>query len=339
MTYETFRREVLQGLQNRDIGNASLSLTKKLKSNGQIRYGIVFNNPVSNTSPTIYLEEYYELYQMTKDLDAVIDMLAELYRSLPAIQVDEKKLFDFSTVKIRITMKLVNTEKNRAFLETVPHIPFQDLSIVYFYFMGNAGNRFMDMPVNDDLIRRWGVDTLTLHQQAMANYNRLLPIKFGSLDQLLLERGLLDKEDSAVLSDDGWSEALYYLTNEFSAGGAVLMTCKNLMDKIADFLGEDFYILPSSTHEVLLLPESKAPSKEELDQRIQEVNREALEPEDYLSDHAYYYSRSGQDSKGYKSLFQNSPGIISSNYPKTNKRKDNYYEPDSENYFSGAEIK
>lgn len=89
------------------------------------------------------------------------------------------------------------------------------------------------------------------------------------------------------------------------------MTCKNLMDKIADFLGEDFYILPSSTHEVLLLPESKAPSKEELDQIVQEVNREALEPEDYLSDHAYYYSRSGQDLGGYKSLFQNSPGIIS----------------------------
>ena len=313
MTYETFRKEVLQGLQSRDIGNASLSLTKKLKSNGQIRYGIVFNNPVTNTSPTIYLEEYYEFYQITKDLDAVIDMLAKLYRSLPAIQVDEKKLFDFSTAKSRIIMKLVNTEKNHAFLETVPHIPFQDLSIVYFYFMGNAGNRFMDIPVNDDLIRRWGVDTLTLHQQAMANYNRLLPIKFGSLNQILLERGLLDKEDSAALSENGWRDALYCLTNEFSTGGAVLMTCKNLMDKIADFLGEDFYILPSSTHEVLLLPESRAPSKEELDQRIQEVNREALEPEDYLSDHAYYYSRSGQDSDDcfMQNLFQYSPGIIS----------------------------
>ena len=339
MTYETFREKVLQGLQGRELGNVSLRLTKQMKSNGQIKYGIVFKNPAANTSPTIYLEEYYEFYQATKELDTVIDLVADLYQSLPAIQVDEKKLLDYSAAKSRIIMKLVNTEKNRAFLETVPHIPFQDLSIVYFYFMGNAGNRVMDMPVNDDLIRRWGVDTLTLHQQAMANYNRLLPIKFGSLNQILLERGLLDKEDSAALSENGWRDALYCLTNEFSTGGAVLMTCKNLMDKIADFLGEDFYILPSSTHEVLLLPESKAPSKEELDQRIQEVNREALEPEDYLSDHAYYYSRSGQDSKGYKSLFQNSPGIISSNYPKTNKRKDNYYEPDSENYFSGAEIK
>ena len=311
MTYETFRREVLQGLQSRDIGNASLSLTKKLKSNGQIRYGIVFNNPATNTSPTIYLEEYYGLYQLTGNFTEIVNALVHLYRSLPAIQVNEKELYDFSTAKDRIIMKLINTEKNRAFLETVPHIPFQDLSIVYFYFMGKEGNRFMDMPVNDDLIRRWGIDTLTLHQQAMANYNRLLPIKFGSLNQLLLERGLLDKKDYAALSEDGWRNALYCLTNEFSTGGAVLMTCKNLMDKIADFLGEDFYILPSSTHEVLLLPESRAPSKEELDQRIQEVNREALKPEDYLSDHAYYYSRSGQDLGGYKSLFQHSPGIIS----------------------------
>ena len=207
MTYETFRREVLQGLQSRDIGNASLSLTKKLKSNGQIRYGIVFNNPATNTSPTIYLEEYYGLYQLTGNFTEIVNALVHLYRSLPAIQVNEKELYDFSTAKDRIIMKLINTEKNRAFLETVPHIPFQDLSIVYFYFMGKEGNRFMDMPVNDDLIRRWGIDTLTLHQQAMANYNRLLPIKFGSLDQLLLERGLLDKKDYAALSDDGWSRS------------------------------------------------------------------------------------------------------------------------------------
>ena len=152
MTYETFRKEVLQGLQSRDIGNASLSLTKKLKSNGQIRYGIVFNNPATNTSPTIYLEEYYGLYQLTGNFTEIVDALVHLYRSLPAVQVDEKKLFDFSTAKSRIIMKLVNTEKNRAFLKTVPHIPFHDLSIIYSYFMGKASNRFMDMPVNNDLV-------------------------------------------------------------------------------------------------------------------------------------------------------------------------------------------
>ena len=91
------------------------------------------------------------------------------------------------------------------------------------------------------------------------------------------------------------------------------MTGKNLMDEIADFFGEDFYILPSSIHEVLLLPQSKAPSKEQLDQMVREVNRDCLDPGDYLSDHAYYYSKSEQDSNDYflQGLFQHLPGIIS----------------------------
>ena len=124
MTYETFREKVLQGLQGRELGNVSLRLTKQMKSNGQMKYGIVFKNPATNTSPAIYLEEYYEFYQATKDFDTVIDRLSDLYRSLPVIQVNEAELYDYSTAKSRIIMKLVNTEKNRTFLETVPHIPF-----------------------------------------------------------------------------------------------------------------------------------------------------------------------------------------------------------------------
>ena len=191
MTYETFREKVLQGLQGRELGNVSLRLTKQMKSNGQIKYGIVFKNPAANTSPTIYLEEYYEFYQATKELDTVIDLVADLYQSLPAIQVDEKKLLDYSAAKSRIIMKLVNTEKNRTFLETAPHIPFQDLSIVYHYLIGKSDRMLLSMPVNDEVLKEWGVDTLELHQQALANYNRLLPIKFANLNQHLLDRGFL----------------------------------------------------------------------------------------------------------------------------------------------------
>ena len=313
MTYETFREKVLLGLQDRELGNVSLRLTKQMKSNGQIKYGIVFKNPAANTSPTIYLEEYYEFYQATEDLDTVIDLVAGLYQSLPAIQVDEKKLLDYSAAKSRIIMKLVNTEKNRTFLETAPHIPFQDLSIVYHYLIGKSDRMLLSMPVNDEVLKEWGVDTLELHQQAVANYNRLLPIKFASLDQHFLDDDSLKREYYTAISDDNGSDALYLLSNEYLTEGAVLMTCKNLMDEIADFFGEDFYIIPSSIHEVLLFPISRAPSKEELNRAIQEINRDHLEPEEYLSDHAYYYSKSGQSTGAYliQNLLLHSTGIIS----------------------------
>ena len=64
---------------------------------------------------------------------------------------------------------------------------------------------------------------------------------------------------------------------------------------------------------LILFPRSKAPSKKELDRLIQKVNQEYLDPEEYLSDHAYYYSKSGQGSGAYfmQNLLLHSPGTIS----------------------------
>lgn len=298
MTYETFQKEILKRLQGRQLNGARPQLIQRLKCNGQVKCGIAFGNPDVNTSPTIYLEEYYRYYQMTGNLDVLVDVLVQLYNTLPVIQLDKEKLHNFSAAKDNIIMKLINTEENRAFLDTVPHIPFHDLSIVYYYLFGFTDTQLLDMPVNDRLLKEWGIDTLTLHRQAMENYSRLLPAKFVNLDQFLSDRGLLEV-NSDEGSDNDRDNYMYFLTNEKMVDGAVLMTCKNLLDKIADFFQEDFYIIPGSIHEVILIPESKAPPKDELDLMIQEINRDQLKPEEFLSNHAYYYSKTGNDPNPY----------------------------------------
>ena len=60
----------------------------------------------------------------------------------------------------------------------------------------------LSMPVNDEVLKEWGVDTLELHQQALANYNRLLPIKFANLNQHLLDRGFLKSEYYVAISNN-----------------------------------------------------------------------------------------------------------------------------------------
>ena len=60
---------------------------------------------------------------------------------------------------------------------------------------------------------------------------------------------------------------------------------------LALYLKENFYILPSSVHEMIILPESGALLKEELNAVIQEINGSQVNAEEYLSDHAYYYDR------------------------------------------------
>ena len=298
MTYETFQQEVLTELQRKHFKGITLELTQQPKRNGQIRHGIVFKNSRTNTAPTIYLEEFYAYYQTTGNFSEVIDILTCQYSSLPVIQVDEQELSDFSQAKNLIIMKLINTEKNLAFLKTVPHVPFHDLSIVFYRILKMEREKIIDMVINNELLKKWNTNVETLHAHALSNYPRLLPVKFTFLKHQLLNMGIschkLMPEPYGTpdkRTDENFDNDLFLLSNEKMTHGAVLITCKNLMDAIGDFFGENYYILPCSVHEVLLMPESKVSSKVFLDMIIQEVNQTEVEPEDYLSDHAYFFDR------------------------------------------------
>ena len=54
-------------------------------------------------------------------------------------------------------------------------------------------------------------------------------------------------------------------------------------------IGEDFFIMPSSIHECILVPEREAMDKNGLAQLVYEVNREVLSETDFLSDTVYHY--------------------------------------------------
>ena len=67
------------------------------------------------------------------------------------------------------------------------------------------------------------------------------------------------------------------------------MASKKYMDEILEKLGMDFFILPSSQHEILVIPDNGSYNKNELEKMIIEVNQSEVEEEDWLSDHVYYY--------------------------------------------------
>ena len=84
---------------------------------------------------------------------------------------------------------------------------------------------------------------------------------------------------------------MYMLTNASRVRGAACILYDGLLKRLAGQMGADLYIIPSSIHEVLLVPARNGIEKEDIDRMIQEVNNTVLEPEEFLSDHAYYFSR------------------------------------------------
>ena len=72
--------------------------------------------------------------------------------------------------------------------------------------------------------------------------------------------------------------------------GAACMLYENIFTFISRDLSQDFFILPSSIHEVILLPDTGEFSADTLREMVTEINREHVMPFEVLSDNVYHYS-------------------------------------------------
>jgi len=84
---------------------------------------------------------------------------------------------------------------------------------------------------------------------------------------------------------------VYVLSNEQGINGASLMLYKSILEDIAGKIGGNYYVLPSSVHELLFIPESADVCPKFLKETVREVNESAVSDEDFLSDEIYYFEK------------------------------------------------
>lgn len=97
---------------------------------------------------------------------------------------------------------------------------------------------------------------------------------------------LLEKEGYAMNDD-----SMYILTTNRFQLGAVALFYPGVAEKIAEMAGGNFYAIPSSVHEFIILPESDKYSEEELQAMLESGNRDVVSEDDILSDTIYVYDR------------------------------------------------
>ena len=84
---------------------------------------------------------------------------------------------------------------------------------------------------------------------------------------------------------------MYVLTNSTGSLGAAALFYPDVKEKAAELMGSDYYILPSSVHEVILVPDNPSIDAKDLCKMVKEANRTVVEEKDILSDNVYHYSR------------------------------------------------
>lgn len=198
-------------------------------------------------------------------------------KGLCAEKVNLAQTMPYQKAKERICIRTVNHCHNRQELEKLPYIGWEDLAIVFCYDVEDGG----EIPILPEDLQQWGIDLYELHRNALIQSRRIHPPLFASLREVL---GL--PEDC---EDAGAESSLYVLTCRKAFYGSSVMFYPGMMTYLAERLGGDLYVIPSSVHEVLLIRKEEIEDPQGLVSIIRSINRQELLPGDILSDSLYEY--------------------------------------------------
>lgn len=288
MKFNEFINEVKERISARMGDDRKVTTQPVVKNNGTVYEGLIILDPVLNISPTIYLNPFYNKFLNGVSMEDIIDDILKIYyENRPEEDFDISSFKDIEKVCGRIIMKVVNTERNKTLLQDVPNRAFHDLSIVYNVMVYDFMGEFATVLINNQHMEYWGVTEEDLYKVATENTPKYLSYRFESMDNML-ER--LNKLSDVTHFDLN----MYILTNKIKIHGATCIAYPGMLKRISNFLEDNLVIIPSSIHEVLIIPENVAKSEctfEELRDMVKEVNTTELEIEEILSDHVYFYNR------------------------------------------------
>lgn len=82
---------------------------------------------------------------------------------------------------------------------------------------------------------------------------------------------------------------MYVLTNESLYYGAATLFYPDVQEMLAEKFGRNYYVLPSSINEVMIVPDNGIMDYKELRAMVNEVNRDQVDEVEVLTGEVYYY--------------------------------------------------
>lgn len=302
MKFTSFTETILTNLKNR-LGDEYTVLSRQVKKNNGVELtGIIAKRRNCNASPTIYIDGYYRENITQAETVEIAD---RIYRDLTDAQlegnIDVSDFLDFEKAKNRIAYKLIHAEKNQKLLEEVPHKRFYNLAQVYYYdVQGVPISGRANILIHHSHVERWRVSQEEIFRVAEENTPRLFPGVIENIEEVmgqLITENYEDKEKAEALTRQMQEELegnrlpMYVLSNRQKLNGAACMLYPGILKNFAADQGQDLYILPSSIHEVILVPANAGLGKEDLGEMVADINRTQVAAEEVLADSVYYYSK------------------------------------------------
>lgn len=261
-----FTEEIVTLLREK-LPGAVIEAREVVKSGEKHLTGVCIRKDGDTAAPVLYLDEPFELYQQGVPAGVIADRLLEVYeRNMATDAFDTSCIIDWNRASERLTVRLTNLSHNTSYLEnklTLP-IPGTDTAFVYSLDLSDF-REGASVTVTRDMLTAWHVTPGVVHDIAFVNTARLHPAS------VLPMRSIMNEMTGCSGPDFAEEPVMYVVTSDTRVNGAVSILFPGVAEALYNKIG-DFYILPSSVHEVI------------------DINRTQVAPEDRLADDVFEVS-------------------------------------------------
>ena len=285
MNFEEFKAWVKENITSKDWKETSqVEISVVKKNNGVSKAGLSIREDEHDVSPLLYLDDYYIHYQNGELLENIIrNIRADYDKKVQMAAVKIPNLQEFENIRGRVIYRLVNYEKNKEILEDCPHIRLYDLAVTFRWVARNDDVGVSTSLITNKQVKEWGVSVNDLVLAARQNTPRLFPAQIIDMEEMLAGMVSFILYPSTI--------PMYILTNKQELNGASALLYGDILKDFANKKGADMYILPSSIHEVIMVPADRINDPTKLLSIVHDANTTVVSIGDVLSDSVYYYDR------------------------------------------------
>ena len=264
-------------------------LTNVTKNNGTNRVAMVLYKNDDKIRPQIYLEKYYEDYQRGKELQEIVEEVLKMYKSAMK-DINPKnleRLEEWTNIKERLALRIVSKERNQKELYNLVYEDVCDLVAIATICVERNGEGVKSILITQDLARKWNVSNEEILAAAKENTATLFPPKIQDLYEFVQDMVDISREELSQGRKN--FPDLQILTNDLCINGATVILYDSFMKEVYEHLGGKFIILPSSVHEVLVVPLEDSVYIPYLQEVVESINQRFVAEDEILSDNVYMY--------------------------------------------------
>ena len=268
MNYDEFREELLRLIREKSDNNLSEDMVR-IEDVGE--------------RSLIYMKDLYQQYIEGAGLSTCAEFTLEICYTVPDVELKEH-FSNWNQTKSKIEIRLINKNWNQEYLEDIPYKEFLDLALYckLIFKKNEAGT--IGVAVNESMLLRWGIEEQELWGEALKN---LMNENF-TICNIDNATGISSAALQSILGAPPLDDESYFLTNKYHNIGAVGILHTDLLEKFSRRIGCDFYILPSSVNEVVLVPDRVKRNPVDLGRFVAKNNKDYFDGSE-LSDNVYYY--------------------------------------------------